>query len=393
MVTTEVTSQSWFGRIGNSIKSFLVGIVFFIAAFPVLWWNEGRAVRTEKSLHEGQGAVVSVPADRVDPANNQKLIHITAKATTGETLTDPDFLVAANAIKLRRRVEMYQWKEEKKEETRKKLGGGTETVTTYSYVKTWDDSPIDSSNFKEAGEHQNPPAMAYQSRDLQAEHVTAGAFTLTPSLLGQMSDYEPLPVTEQNLATLPADAKSKLKVSNNSFYLGPDPQAPQIGDVRVTFSAVTPAEVSIVSKQTGTSFEPYKAAAGMDIEMLKRGAFTAQQMFQSALQANTIMTWILRAVGFFVMFIGLAMFFRPISVIGDVVPLFGSMLAFGTGLFAFVISGVLSVLTIGVAWVVYRPFLGITLLAVATGVLVLFAVRGRKKVQAAAVAQTAPATT
>ncbi|HSP15033.1 MAG TPA: TMEM43 family protein [Thermoanaerobaculia bacterium] len=386
MVTTEVTSQSWFGRIGNSIKSFLFGIVLFIAAFPVLWWNEGRAVRTEKSLHEGQGAVISVPADRVDPANNQKLVHMTGKATTTETLTDPDFLVAANAIKLRRHVEMYQWQEKKSSETRKKVGGGSETVTTYSYEKAWSDRPVDSASFKEAGEHQNPPEMPYQSRDAQAEHVTLGAFALTPSLLDQMSDYEAVPVTDQSLSALSADLKAKLKAHNNAFYLGADPQTPQIGDVKITFSAVTPAEVSVISKQTGTSFEPYKASAGMDIEMLKRGAFTAQQMFQQALQANTVMTWILRVVGFVLMFIGLAMFFKPISVVGDVLPIFGSMLAFGTGLFAFVVSAVLSVGTIGVAWVFYRPVLGIALLAVAIGALVWLAVSGKKKAAATAMA-------
>jgi transmembrane protein TMEM43 len=391
MVTTEVTSQSWFGRIGNSIKSFLVGIVFFIASFPLLWWNEGRAVRTEKSLHEGQGAVITVPADRVNPANNQKLVHMTGKATTNETLTDPDFLIAANAIKLRRRVEMYQWQEKKSSETRKKLGGGSETVTTYSYEKAWSDRPVDSSSFKEAGEHQNPPEMPYQSKDAQAEHVTLGAFSLTSSLLDQMSDYEAIPVTDQSLSALSAELKKKLKVHSNSFYLGSDPQTPQIGDVRISFSAVMPAEVSVVSKQTGTSFEPYKASAGMDIEMLKRGAFSAQQMFQQALQANTLMTWILRAVFWFVMFLGLAMFFKPISVVGDVVPLFGSMLAFGTGLFAFVVSAVLAVGTIGVAWIFYRPVLGIALLAVAIGLLVFLAMRGKKKVEATGMARPATA--
>jgi transmembrane protein TMEM43 len=391
MVTTEVTSQSWFGRIGNSIKSFLVGIVFFIASFPLLWWNEGRAVRTEKSLHEGQGAVITVPADRVNPANNQKLVHMTGKATTNETLTDPDFLIAANAIKLRRRVEMFQWQEKKSSETRKKLGGGSETVTTYSYEKAWSDRPVDSSSFKEAGEHQNPPEMPYQSKDAQAEHVTLGAFSLTSSLLDQMSDYEAIPVTDQSLSALSAELKKKLKVHSNSFYLGSDPQTPQIGDVRISFSAVMPAEVSVVSKQTGTSFEPYKASAGMDIEMLKRGALSAQQMFQQALEANTLMTWILRAVFWFVMFLGLAMFFKPISVVGDVVPLFGSMLAFGTGLFAFVVSAVLAVGTIGVAWIFYRPVLGIALLAVAIGLLVFLAMRGKKKVEATGMARPATA--
>ncbi len=392
MVTTEVTSTSWLGRIRESIKSFLVGIAFFIGSFPLLFWNEGRAVRTEKSLHEGAGAVISIPADHVDPANNQKLVHLTGRATTSEMLTDPDFLVAANAIKLRRRVEMYQWQEKKEEKTRKKVGGGSEATTTYSYEKRWSDRPIDSSGFKEADEHRNPSAMPFESREAQAEHVTLGAFTLTHSLLDQMNDYDPLPMSDQQLAALPPQVKSKLKLHSNAFYVGADPQNPQIGDTRVTFSAVLPAVVSVVSKQTGTSFEPYRASAGMDIEMLKRGAFTAQAMFEGALRQNTVMTWILRGVGFFLMFLGLALFFRPISVLGDVLPFFGSMLAFGTGLAAFVVAAVLSVATIGVAWVVYRPALGISLLTAAIAVLVWFALQGRKKAATTAMASAASTT-
>jgi hypothetical protein len=391
LVTTEVTNQSWFGRIGDSIKSFLFGLALFVASFPVLFLNEGRAVRTEKGLKEGAGAVISVPADRVNPANNQKLIHTTGKATTAETLTDPDFQVAANAIKLRRHAEMYQWEEKKDSKTEKKVGGGSQTVTTYSYAKTWSKSPIDSSNFKEASEHQNPATMPFESRDLQAEHVTLGAFTLTSSLVGQLNDYDPLPVTEESVAKLPSALKSKLKASNNAFYAGADPAAPQIGDARITFSAVNPGDVSVVSKQAGASFEPYRASTGIDIDMLSRGVRTAAAMFQSALQANTVLTWVLRVVGFFLMFIGLAMFFKPISVLGDVLPFFGSMLAFGTGLFAFVAASVLSIGTVGVAWVVYRPVLGITLLAVAIGVLVFFALRGKKKMESAAMARTATA--
>lgn len=393
-MVVEVTEVSWFSRIKQAFVGIFVGLAFFVGAFPLLWWNEGRAVKTQKSLEEGQGAVITVPADRVNPANNMKLVHLTGRADTSETMTDPQFLVSApNAIKLRRNVEMYQWEENKETKTRKKLGGGEERVTTYTYDKKWSDRLIDSSNFKEAEDHHNPSAMPFESREAQAEHVTVGAFSLTRSLVDKLNEFEPVSLTPEHLAALPDDLKSKLKVANNSFYAGEDPQNAQIGDARITFSVVKPADVTVVSKQSGTTFEPYRASAGMDIEMLKRGVFTAQAMFESALRENTILTWILRAVGFFLMFIGLAMFFRPISVVGDVVPMFGSLLAFGTGLFAFIVAGVLSIGTIGVAWIVYRPVLGITLLSAAIALLVWFALRGRKRVAAAAMAGTATATT
>src|SRR5205807_346720 len=109
-------------------------------------------------------------------------------------------------------VEMYQWEEKKETSTRKKVGGGEERTTTYSYNKSWESHPIDSSNFKESEEHQNPKAMPYDSRESQAEHVTVGAFTLTRSLLDKMSDFEPIALTDQHLAALSGEMKSKLKL-------------------------------------------------------------------------------------------------------------------------------------------------------------------------------------
>ena len=70
MPVTEVTTQGWFSRIMESIKGVLVGLICFVASFPLLWWNEGRSVQTYKSLTEGRGAVVSVASDSVQPNND-----------------------------------------------------------------------------------------------------------------------------------------------------------------------------------------------------------------------------------------------------------------------------------------------------------------------------------
>ena len=39
---TEVTNDSWFGRLGNAIKGVVFGLLLFVVAFPLLFWNEGR---------------------------------------------------------------------------------------------------------------------------------------------------------------------------------------------------------------------------------------------------------------------------------------------------------------------------------------------------------------
>lgn len=111
---TEVTEESWLSRIGGAIKGIAVGLVLFIAAFPVLFWNEGRAVREFKTLNEGAGGVIPLTEAMVSSDNEGRLVHVTGRAETAEILVDPEFSVAANAIRLLRTVEMYQWKEKKR---------------------------------------------------------------------------------------------------------------------------------------------------------------------------------------------------------------------------------------------------------------------------------------
>ena len=129
---TEVTKESWFKRLGNAFKGILFGFLLIGISFVLLFWNEGRAVKTMKTLKEGKGIVVPIRADKLDPENNGKLVHVTGKATTEEILEDSVFNVSIRAIKLKRVVQMYQWKEVVTSKTKKKLGGGTETVKTYS---------------------------------------------------------------------------------------------------------------------------------------------------------------------------------------------------------------------------------------------------------------------
>jgi hypothetical protein len=72
------------------------------------------------------------------------------------------------------------------------------------------------------------------------------------------------------------------------------------------------------------------------------------------------------------------MVLRPISVVGAVVPILGQVLGAGLGLVCLLVTVILSLVTIGAAWIFYRPLLGIGLLAVAAGALFLLRRYGRK---------------
>jgi len=381
---SQVTSQGWGSRILESIKGVLVGGAFFIGSFPLLVWNEGRAVKTARSLEEGAGAVISVAAERVDSGNQGKLVHVSGQATTSETLADPAFAVSVPALRLKRTVEMYQWQEETKSETRNKLGGGTETVKTYSYHKAWDDDTIDSSRFEHPEGHQNPADKPFRNQEWTAAVVKVGAFRLSSSQVSELDKFEP--VALDPAAKLPAETAglAKPQAAQNLFYVGKDPANPAIGDARISFKSVKPAVVSLVSQQNGETFEPYHAKAGGTVDLLEYGEKSADVMFKAAQDANTTLTWILRGVGFFVMFLGLVLVFRPISVFGDVIPFVGTLLGAGLAVFAGGVAAALSLITIAISWLVFRPLVGISLLVLAAGAIAGLLYVSRSKKAAAA---------
>jgi len=374
---TETTSVSWFGRIARSLKGILVGIVLLPLSIVLHSWNEGRAVTTARSLKEGASAVVPVQTDAVLPANEGKLIHLSGEVRTSEAIRDPLFGLSIEALRLKRLVEMYQWKESKHSETRKKLGGGEETVTHYSYEKTWSDDRIDSSEFKEPKGHENPPRFPVSSVTTFTSRAALGAFAIPEQILRKMDGDSPLRPTEECLKQLPAELKPKL--SGEHVYLGKDSEAPAVGDARVTFQALKPAIFSILAQQQAGSLSPYQTKAGREIERVESGNLSAAVMFQHAESENTVITWALRFAGFIVMLIGFSLLLNPLKILADVVPFIGSIVGFGTGFISLILAFVGSLVVIAVAWLAVRPVLGGSLMLIALGVSAYLMIRLRQK--------------
>jgi hypothetical protein len=379
------SSTGWFGRIGGAIKGVLFGLVLILVSLAVLFLNEGRAVKTQKTLEEGESSVVKVFTETVDAKNDGKLVYVSGNAMAAGTLSDDEFKITSEALKLRRKVEIYQWKEDERSETKKKLGGGEETVTTYHYSKEWSDRPIDSSNFHKKQGYENPKPVLGEAEWVK-NPVTLDAFTLSSGLAAQINNYTAL--NANPAAELPTEVAGKKlhagERSSTGFYLGVDPASPAIGDLRVTHEVALPGAVSVIAQQTGNTFAPYIAKAGGTIEMLSTGTVSAESMFASAHSSNKMLTWALRIGGTVLMFIGFNLLFRPLSVLADVVPFIGNIVGVGTGIVALLLSVPLSLLVISVAWIFYRPLVGIPLaiVAVAGFALLIRKLMAQKKSQA-----------
>lgn len=260
-------------------------------------------------------------------------------------------------------------KKPQKTKKRKKLGGGEEQTTEYSYSKVWSDKAIDSSAFRIPQDHFNP-SMPVESETWQAEDVTLGDYQLNKGLIGQIHEFEKHPVTTEDLKRLPVEQQSQMQVNNGQFYWGKSVSSPVVGDLRIQYESVKPLTVSVIAKQIAKTFEAYPTEAGDDILMLSAGTLSAKNMFATAKETAAMMTWVWRLVGLICMFMGISLFLKPISVMGDVVPFIGSFLEMGIGLVAILIALPLSLMTIAVAWFAVRPVMSVVIVVLAIGAFV-----------------------
>lgn len=375
---TERNEDSWLDRMTQSFAGVCIGLILFFGSFGLLIWNEGRAVHREQDLQEGLRAVVPVASlQTVDTSMNGRLVYLTGELLTNETVTDPIFQVSGNFIKLHRNAEMWQWKETSKKEKKS---------TTYSYSKMWSSSIISSGNFHRSG-HTNPSQLLVEPLNLEAATAMVGAYTVADTILNQADWYTPW-TQDINISNI-ADASLKSVAKpygSGGAYFGNNTQTPTIGDTRVKFEVVLPDTVSIVAIQEGNGrLSTFITSRGGELLLMRRGSYSSAELFSEAQSDNETTTWILRGVGFVIMFVGVLLILQPIATFVDVIPFVGDCME-GTlsncifPLVAFIITIPLSLFTISLAWIVYRPFVAGIVVAfiVVIGALVVTIVRKNK---------------
>ena len=421
MPYTETTSESWFGRIGNSFAGIAAAIILLAAATYLLYWNEGRTVRTGGAINEAQSACIEMrDISKVDSALDGKLVHAIGKADTKEILEDDTFGIKTPgpAIKLARSTEYYQWVESAKYEKRKKLGGGEETVTTYTYTKRWSSKMVDSSKFHDP-EYigKNKYITRVNDKTFVAKDVTLGAYKLPDFLKNSISAAQPLAIEvsqdriDQLNKLLIKNLNSAEKTNNANYrtitmrsmfsdtqlihingdtvYIGLNFgrltgfNNPDIGDMRIKYMYTPPRDVSLIAKVLDDTFEEFFASNGAAFSRLSVGTKSADNMFSDARKSNKMTAWALRIIGTVLVISAFGMLFAPLSVIADVIPFLGSIVGAGTGLVAFLLGLAWSLIVIAVSWIRFRPVLAFSLIGAAAAAVILLFIMGHRKHAAA----------
>ncbi|XP_014162201.1 transmembrane protein 43 [Geospiza fortis] len=344
----------------------LIGLVTFLLAFYVLFTNEGRALRTAKSLDEGLSLVVPLDSiHSISQQNEGRLVHLAGALSTSKPLFDPSYGLSIQAVKLKRNVEMYQWVEYEDSKEYEE-DGEIKKETKYSYNTEWKSEVVNSRNFDREIGHKNPSAMAVESFTAVSPNVQVGSFVLSKGLVDKIDDFKQLSLSHLE------DPHADVTRREDYFYHSDNPRRPEVGDLRVSFfyaglSGDDPHlgsadRVTVIARQRGDQLVPYHTKSGDVLEILYPGDLSVEEVFQKEQESNTIKTWALRAAGWLSMFVGISLMTRIFYTLVDWFPVVRDLVNVGLKVFAVCVASSLSLLTISVGWLFYRPLWALLLM-------------------------------
>lgn len=348
----EVTKVGYGSRILNSIKGIVVGGVMFLVSFGVLYWNEGRV---DLSTVAKTATEINATQINNDAGVQGKLVSVTGEVTVSDKIGDNMFLQPDTYLAVTRTVETYAWTEQEDSKTSNNTGGSETTETTYTYTKEWTSSPAASSSFKHPEGHENV-MPTIEGTNTFASTATVGEYSFNPATIA-LPSATPVTLTADNFVTAQVAGQTATLATGNYVYIphveGGVYTTPAVGDMRISYTAVRPGfSGTIFGKLSGTNIASYTNDNGDTLYRLFTGDRTSA--IASLHTEYTTMTWVLRLVGFLLMWFGLAAVFGPISVILDFLPIFGSISRSVIGMITFVVALVLSVTTIIISMILHN---------------------------------------
>ena len=132
-------------------------------------------------------------------------------------------------------------------------------------------------------------------------------------------------------------------------------ESPEIGDIRVSFRALAPgAQVTLFGQLKDGTVQAYTKD---DARLFRAVPGDREEAIRTLAAEHRTVGWLLRIVGFLMMWIGLMLFFGPINALLDVIPFLGSAGRVLIAIAMFPISLVLTLLTVILSIIFHNPIL------------------------------------
>ncbi len=372
----------------EAAKNSIAAWIFMAAAFAMLFWNEGYHVSREGVTSNAANIAIDVSKDKVDPKNEGKLVNVSGMMETKGNMYDKLFDLTIDGVRYKRTVLMYQWTEVMntgKARTTDDVQISSGDLNSaerkegkyYSYEKDWSEKFWDSSKFYVSGHllksYKNPSHMPIKSLELINQKTYIGDFKLTDALVKKLfPERVDITPTKENVK-IPEKFASMASFDENTIYIssgGGSIKEPKIGDMQIKFDRVLAENASILAKQTGNSFAPYKIDEEHDIYLAENGLLDKNDMIDVEHSLNSRILWIVRVAGFICVILGLLQALDFLEALFAQIPLLRNLtkksyesnfIAFG---FYTSIGLYVTMLMIALIWLIYNPLGALLLLVI-----------------------------
>ncbi|MBR3490294.1 MAG: TMEM43 family protein [Bacilli bacterium] len=353
--------QGFLSKFTSSFAAIPCGIIIIIFGCIMLWNNEKDYVVDKKDVKEMRELVTDVKSDNVDSKKDGKLIATSGTLDYGtENLVDEMFGISLSTPILERKVEVYAWYEIKKDED-----------TPADYDRKWVeiDKIEDSAKFEKPAGHENPIKTDYtiSSKTFRVKSLKVGAFTLADNFIDKLKVEDDKLLVPQPTVTLPEG----YAVNGNYITNSVDFSKPEVKDVRISYLYGEYDRVSILGKQDGSSIVSYTTAKNSSKAEMFKGTMDSTKMLSNIEESNKRRVWIFRIVWTILVCVGTSMLLSPLTTLLGYIPFLGKIVNGTLGVVSFLVGFAISIVVMGIAWLVFYPLIGIIFIAVAVGSIVL----------------------
>lgn len=263
----------------NAAMYIALGTFLILVSIYFIFHIAGVGLGGVKPVRIAGQDVITVPNTPIDFNNNKKLIYTHGTPIGNVELQDPLIGISLKAIKLIRKVEMFQWIELQNSKMEKLDNRVDKETVVYTYQPIWSEALIDSNTFKNKVNYPNPVAMPVDGLKRKVGEAKIGDFILPVDLIDLMNQETQVDLSNYDLAPMQSRSKTKIVHDGKSIFAGEDINKPAIGDIRISLYMVAPSEVSIIAEQLDGNLFPFDLS-DKKVAYLLEGRYTAKQIME-----------------------------------------------------------------------------------------------------------------
>jgi len=349
--------SSFSGEFKRTWLTTFIGLILTGIGVHILAWNERHTVSHTTTLNEVYNQIIPLNLyEPIWPEYEGRLVHLQGPLVIDEPLTEPDYGISIQAVKLKRRVQMFQWVESENPLDFSVDAKDPERKNNYYYVTEWRDKLVNSNSFYIKYGHHNPTSMPLTSKVYVSPAVRVGHLQLGEEMKELFNDWVEMTSDER-------PDRRDVKLHMGIYYHCDDVWKPEVGDIRVQFyhAGHIGDIVSMIGQQKNGVLEPYVTNDSKHkILMLRYGQLTLEQMFDMA-KADVIGTaWKYRFIAFVAIFFGGICLRRLLIILLRKIPFLRRLRIEDNAQTNFIFTLFLGALIMTLSWIFQRPWIGVT---------------------------------